>query len=335
MVFVVSASLPSFKARQRVSSRLFSPPNLFLKFIFICVPLGYENRNVNQNVNQTMKKLTTLRAHAQNYKGVVCDLWGVIHNGRQAYVGAVETLRGLKREGKFVILLSNSPRPSEVVRGQLSGLGVTHKCYDAIVTSGDLAREFLMVKAPGASIFHLGPIRDRPTLEGIANPERSEITMADYIFCTGFFEDRDMIPELYENLLAPQVQKGTPLICVNPDREVVIGDRRVLCAGALAGYYESLGGVVHWLGKPKKVAYDKCFDVIREITGSPLSHKDLLAIGDNLETDILGAANEGLATVLITGGLHGHEQVEGGDLEALMDKLGVRPGAIMKRLEWE
>lgn len=282
-----------------------------------------------------MEKLSTLKAHAQNYNGVLCDLWGVIHNGWQAYVGAVETLKGLKREGKFVILLSNSPRTSEFVGGQLASLGITNKHYDAIVTSGDLAREFLMIKAPGAAIFHLGPARDRPTLEGIANPECSKITLADYIFCTGFFEDRDMIPELYENLLAPAVQKGTPLICVNPDREVIIGDRRVLCAGALAGYYENLGGVVHWLGKPKKVAYDKCFDVIREKTGSPLEPGDLLAIGDNLETDILGAANEGLDTVLITGGLHGHEPEKGGELEALMVKLGVRPGAIMKRLEWE
>lgn len=282
-----------------------------------------------------MKKLTTLKIHAQNYNGVLCDLWGVIHNGRQAYPGAVKTLKGLKREGKVVVLLSNSPRPCENVRGQLSALGITNKHYDAIVTSGDLGREFLMVKTPGVSFFHLGPARDRSILEGVTNPECPEVKIADCILCTGFFEDREMVPELYETFLTPAVRKGIPLICVNPDREVEIGDRRVPCAGALAGYYESFGGVVHWLGKPKKVAYDKCFDVIREINGSPLGLKDLLAIGDNLETDIVGAANQGLDTVLITDGLHGHLQVESGALEALMSKLGVRPGAIMKRLEWQ
>ncbi len=282
-----------------------------------------------------MEEIKSLKKFALGFKGVLCDLWGVIHDGKQAFPEAIQALIGLKKEGKFILLLSNSPRPSGAVGLQITSLGVPVDAYDVIVTSGDLARNFLTKEARGKSFFHLGPTRDRATFDGLANPEEQALGAADYILCTGFFEDRPLDTALYETLLREAMGRDMPLICANPDREVDIGGKRFLCAGALAEFYQRLGGRVVWLGKPKKIAYDSCFDAIKKKTGRIIKPADLLAIGDNLETDIAGASKVGIKTILVTEGLHGHMQIGDKDFEALMNRLNVRPDAIMRRLKWK
>jgi len=280
-----------------------------------------------------MKKLASIKEIALAHKGIICDLWGVVHNGHEAYPEALHALEMAQGNGLFLVLLSNSPRPSEIVSEQISALGISIKHYNALITSGDLAREFLVTAGNEASFFHLGPRRDRPTTEGLPNPETDDLRDADFILCTGFFEDWGFELASYEALLSAAVARETPMICANPDREVDIGKKRLLCSGTMADFYEHLGGRVHWLGKPEKVAYQKCYDVIGDKLGNDWSPKDLLAIGDNLETDIIGAARQGMKTVLITDGLHAlHE--ENGDLETLMKNLDVYPDAVMKRLKW-
>jgi len=280
-----------------------------------------------------MKHLTTIKDMALAHLGIICDLWGVIHNGHEAYDEALSALKIVQDEGLFLVLLSNSPRPSEIVGQQISALGVTNDYYNALITSGDLAREFLVKAGKKVSFFHLGPERDRRTTEGLPNPEVDDLKAADYILCTGFFEDWGFELAAYEAFLSAAVAGEIPMICANPDKEVDIGNKRLLCSGTLAEYYERLGGKVHRLGKPEKVAYQKCYEVIREKLGCDCLPEDLLAIGDNLETDIIGAARQGMKTVLITDGLHSRHN-QNGDLEALMKKLNVYPDAVMKRLKW-
>ena len=278
-----------------------------------------------------MKELANLKAHAAGYPGIICDLWGVIHDGRAAFPDAVAALKAMKADGKFVVLLSNSPRPSPSVKKQLAGLGVADDCYDVIVTSGDLAKEYMEGEARDATYFHLGPERDKPTIDGISNPKTQDPGRAEIILCTGFFEDQGFALDLYFPLLERALEKNLLFVCANPDKAVDIAGKRFPCAGALAAEYESRGGMVVWLGKPEKIAYEKCFQAAEQWAGRKFEPQDFLAIGDNLETDIKGAKNLGIETVFVAEGLHGRH----GKMETFMDQAGVRPDAWIKRLKWD
>ena len=287
-----------------------------------------------QGVNELMSEIVSLKNYISGFRGVICDLWGVVHNGSAALPGAVLSLRSIRQMNLFVVLLSNSPRLSKTVVKQLEGLGLPGNCFNAIVTSGDIACEYMEFEMKDACFFHLGPERDRLTVDSLSNPETTNPGEAEVILCTGYFEDRGFQFELYEDLLRNQITRDIPLVCANPDKEVNIGEKRFLCAGTLAGHYERLGGKVIWLGKPEKVAYQKCFGAAEKITGIKFQPSDFLAIGDNLETDIRGAKNLGIRTVFIAEGLHGHVGTDAEKLEALFDKVNIRPDTWMKRLEW-
>jgi len=276
-----------------------------------------------------MQEITSLSEIIPGKKAVLCDLWGVLHNGFEAFPGALRALSNLRKNNTIVILLSNSPKPAEVVRGQISKLGIGEGLYNSIVTSGDMAREFLG-STKERSFFHLGPKRDRPTIDGLANPKTNDLRQADFILCTGFFEDWGFEPQQYEAFLSAGIERQIPLICANPDLEVDIGETRMLCAGTLAKAYESLGGTVHWLGKPKAIAYQKCFQTLPKGLGSG----DILAIGDNLETDILGARAQGIENLFISSGLYGKHGATKEELEPLMKTLNIWPNYFMTRLEW-
>lgn len=276
-----------------------------------------------------MKEINGLREIIPGKKAILCDLWGVLHNGRKVFPGALRALSSLRENNTFVILLSNSPKPANVVRAQIKNIGINEDLYDDIVSSGDLAREFLK-KSQDSSFFFIGPERDLPTIEGLANPRTEDLRAADYILCTGFFEDWGFEPEPYEAFLASAIERGTPFICANPDLEVDIGDTRMLCAGTLAKNYEGLGGTVHWLGKPKKIAYQKCFEILPE----NLAPSEILAIGDNLETDILGANEMEIENLFITSGVHGKHGSTKEELEPFMKTLNIWPTYFMTRLDW-
>lgn len=276
-----------------------------------------------------MQEIKELKRIIPGKRAVLCDLWGVLHNGFEAFPGAIRALSQMMESNIFLILLSNSPKPGKIVRGQISNLGIGEGLYNSIVTSGDLAREFLG-KTKEKSFFHLGPERDQPTIEGLANPQTTDLRAADFIFCTGFFKDWGYNPKQYEAFLSAGIERHIPFICANPDLEVDIGETRMLCAGALAETYENLGGLVHWLGKPKAIAYQKCFEILPKGVGPG----DILAIGDNLETDILGASTQGIESLFITSGLHGNHGSTKEELEPFMKTLNIWPDYFMTRLDW-
>src|SRR5512134_1158955 len=236
------------------------------------------------------------------YPAWLVDIWGVMHNGHRAFPRAVAATRAFREVGGIVVLLSNSPRPSPSVKDQLIRLGVPADAYDATVTSGDLTRHEL-AKHVGATVFHLGPERDRPIFQGLdvklAGPEESEL-----IVCSGLFDDETETPEDYSGLLNALAARKLAMICANPDRLVERGDQLVWCAGALAASYEKAGGAVVYAGKPYGPIYDLAVDTIGTLACRAVPKREILAIGDGVHTDIEGAAVAGIDCVFIASGLH-------------------------------
>lgn len=278
-----------------------------------------------------MKRIARLSEIERPFAGVVCDLWGVIHDGRSLFEDAVAALRALRAQGKIVAILSNSPRPTRYALERLAALGAGGGWFDIFITSGDLTRAHLEQRFPAASLFHIGEARDAVTIEGLANPMAATPEAAELLVCTGFLRGLGLDLEAHARLLEKALAAGRILLCANPDKIVPIGSDQVYCAGAIAERYEADGGNVVWLGKPAPVAYAACLARIRERAGEKVSYADLLGIGDNLDTDIQGASNLGLPSLFISDGLHGH--FSEGELAALTDRLKLKPDYIMPRLK--
>ncbi|NOT42865.1 MAG: TIGR01459 family HAD-type hydrolase [Alphaproteobacteria bacterium] len=284
-----------------------------------------------------MKIISGLREIAANYDVLVCDIWGVIHNGREAYPGVVDTLRRFREQGTL-LLLSNAPRPNGPIGEQLASLSVTADAYDGLVTSGDLTRRLLIERAP-LNIHHVGPDRDLPLFEGL-NVTRVPLKEAQAIVCTGPFDDTTEGPDDYRDYWHDALARRLPFYCANPDLVVQRGDQMIYCAGALAEDYERQGGDVVYLGKPHAPVYAFVADRLRELKGHDMPISKWLAIGDGLKTDIAGATQAGIDSLLITGGIHESElaQVDGAPDPAKIDRLfaerKLRSVAAMRRLLW-
>lgn len=230
------------------------------------------------------------------------DVWGVIHNGRAAFPGAVDACTRFRAEGGTVILITNAPRPDTAVAEALARLGVPRAAWDAIVTSGDVTRE-LIEPWGRRPLFHLGPARDAGVFEGLdvsfANAEA-----ADVVICTGLFDDENETPETYRPMLDQFAARGTSMICANPDVFVERGDRLIPCAGGIAQLYQTLGGEVAYAGKPYAPIYRRAFDMAASLRGKPVPKDRILAIGDGLKTDLQGAGEAGLRSIFIASALH-------------------------------
>ncbi|GAB4529263.1 MAG: TIGR01459 family HAD-type hydrolase [Parvularculaceae bacterium] len=248
--------------------------------------------------------LPRLRDIAEDYDALLCDVWGVIHNGRKAFAEAVEALCAFRQQRGPVILLTNAPRPSAEIPRQLERLGVNAAAYDAIVTSGDATRSEIEARAPGPA-YMLGPDRDEPLLDGLRLDRAPALGAAKFILCTGLENDETERPEDYRELLSQAQARDLEMVCANPDLVVRRGDRLIPCGGALAQIYERLGGRVVYAGKPHPPIYQQAFDRLGAIAGREIPRRRILALGDGIETDIAGAARQGLDAVFIAAGIHG------------------------------
>ena len=260
------------------------------------------------------------------------DIWGVIHNGVRPFAEACAACGRFREGGGLVVLVSNSPRPRDSVAEQLDRIGVPRTSWDAIVTSGDVART-LIGRYAGRPILHLGPERDLATLAGL-DVQRVGAESAEAVVCTGLFDDERETPDDYAATLQLCAARGLPMICANPDVTVERDGRIIYCAGAIARAYEQIGGAVAYAGKPYVAIYKLTFETLEELRPGSADRKRLLAIGDGVHTDIAGAAAAGVPSLFVASGLHAKSGLDAAALAALFPAEMPRPIAAMTKLAW-
>jgi HAD superfamily hydrolase (TIGR01459 family) len=265
---------------------------------------------------------------------ILSDIWGVVHNGLEAFPEACEALHTYRRRGGTVILITNAPRPADSVQRQLRKLGVADGIYDAIVSSGDLTRHFV-ADHPGKKMFWLGPDRDSSIYRGL-DAVTAPLEQADYIVCTGLFDDETESAEDYRAMMLQARERKLPLVCANPDIVVERGDRLIYCAGAIAELYRELGGEVIFYGKPHRPIYERAMALASERRGSPAPLDRVLAIGDSVRTDLTGAHGFGIDCLFVTRGIHSEdfEGIDQLDPASVKELFGHPPKALMRELRW-
>ena len=283
-----------------------------------------------------MRFLDGFREIADAYDGFILDLWGVVHDGVAPLPGAPECLRRLHEQGKPVVMLSNAPRRADVVARQLERMGIPPAHYTGIMTSGEASHRLLRDRpdawsqALGDRMFYIGPERDLGLTTGLPLTTVADPADASFVLVTG----PDHLGPLedaarYDPVLERCAAHSLPMICTNPDLEVIVGGQRVFCAGTLAVRYVEFGGEARMLGKPDRIVYGP----VLEMLGVPQSR--VLAVGDALRTDIAGAAAAGIDSCWVLGGLHGeHLGEDRAAITAEASKAGLAPVAAIGHLVW-
>lgn len=280
-----------------------------------------------------------LSAFAADYDVILCDIWGVVHNGVAAFPEACAALTKAREGGALVLLVSNAPRPNAFIVGMLDKLGAPRTAYDAIVTSGDVTLALLRER-PGARVYHLGPDRDLGTYDGL-DLTLVPLAEADLVVCTGLLDDDVETAEDYRAEVEIMKARNLPFICANPDLVVERGDKLIYCAGAIAQIYEQMGGKTVYCGKPYGPIYDTALAKAAELRGGrAVDRRKVLGIGDALRTDIAGANDAGFDSLFIASGIHAHELKatagavpDEASLSALFDGHA-HPRGVMPRLAW-
>jgi HAD superfamily hydrolase (TIGR01459 family) len=265
---------------------------------------------------------------------VLSDIWGVVHNGLVAFPEACAALHSFRTQGGTVILITNAPRPADSVQRQLRKLGVADDSYDAIVSSGDLTRHFVADRL-GQKMFWLGPERDNSIYRGL-DPVLAPLEQADYIVCTGLFDDETESAENYRAMMLQARARQLPLICANPDIVVERGDRLIYCAGAIAELYRELGGDAIFYGKPHRPIYERAMALATERRGQATPLDRVLAIGDSVRTDLAGAHGFGIDCLFVTRGIHAEdfEGIDQLDPASVKELFGHPPRALTRDLRW-
>jgi len=282
----------------------------------------------------TLRFVERLRDLVDDVDVVLSDIWGVVHNGLEAFPDACEALHKYRNRGGTVILITNAPRPADSVQRQLRKLGIAETTYDAIVSSGDLTRHYV-ADHPGRKVFWLGPQRDSSIHRGL-DPVLAPLQEADYIVCTGLLDDETETAEDYRGMMMQARERKLTLICANPDIVVERGDRLIYCAGAIAELYRELGGEVIFYGKPHRPIYERAIELAAEWRGRAVQLKRVLAIGDSVRTDLAGAHGFGIDCLFVTRGIHAEdfEGIDQLDPATVKELFGHPPRALMRELRW-
>lgn len=282
--------------------------------------------------------IDTLAEIGDAYQVLFCDLWGCVHNGREAYPAAISALQRYRQGGGRVALMTNAPRPRRFVAEQIARMGVPQDAGDDIVTSGDAAQDAMFSGQVGRRVWHVGPERDlgfftETTDSRAGDLVRVPLEDAEGIVVTGPYDDLTETPEDYRERLEAAAARGLPLLCANPDIVVDMGEQRLYCAGALAQLYEEMGGKALYFGKPHAPIYDLAR---RRLGVGP--EIPALAIGDGIGTDVAGAIGQGIDSLFVTGGLaaeHMGADVERPELAlmtAWLETSGLAPTYAIGRL---
>ncbi len=268
-----------------------------------------------------MRELRHLSEIFNNYDTFIIDLWGVVHNGVKLNPKAIEAVDNLTRNSKKIIFLSNAPRPSSKVVNFLLKMNMSQKYLTKVMTSGEAALNSINQNKFGKTFFHLGPERDANLFEKVKK-NKTTLEKCNYILCTGLFDERETKLDWYKTFLKNHTSKK--LVCTNPDLTVHRGNKEEYCAGFIAKIFEDLGGDVIYYGKPHKEIYKMCFD----------KREKVLAIGDNLRTDIKGANNMNIDCIFISEGVHREECNNISKLDLLLEDYKVQANFFQKQLQW-
>lgn len=267
---------------------------------------------------------------ASGHDALICDVWGVVHDGARHHPAAAEALYRFKEKHGPVVLLTNAPRVPAEVAAQCASYGLPSDCYDVIVSSGGATRDELARRSASGTmpLYYIGPDRDLPMIQGL-DIRRTEIADAEVALCIGLVDDMTETPADYDGVLKAMKSRGLVMLCANPDLVVHRGSRLVYCAGSLAQAYEKLGGDVVYYGKPHLPIYKAALAA----AGAP---KSPLAVGDGLMTDIRGANAAGLEVLFIADGVHGEEVAPytPEHLAALFARFGAHAGTATRTLKW-
>jgi HAD superfamily hydrolase (TIGR01459 family) len=275
---------------------------------------------------------------ADAYEVLLCDVWGVIHNGRRAFPAACDALARWRAERGPVILISNAPRPRAEVAVHLDGLGAPRAAWTDIITSGDVTRALLAERAPGPA-WRIGPAYDEPLYEGLGLTFAG-LEEARFIACTGPDDDEVETPEDYRDRFVRAAARGLEMVCANPDRVVQSGDRLIYCGGALAELYEALGGRAVMAGKPFAPIYALALDAANRALRGSRGRARVLAIGDGVATDMAGAQARNLDRLFVATGIHGAEAGSAGGVpsahrvDALLARSGLAAQYAIGDLRW-
>ena len=287
----------------------------------------------------TVRVFDGMRKLAPRYDGFILDLWGVVHDGTAPFPGVLDCMRRLLDAGKRLVLLSNAPRRADDVVRRIAAIGVPAGLYHGVMSSGEEAwlhlfrRDDPFYAALGRRCLQIGSDRDLEMRNGLDLDFVNTPAEADFILNTGPAGWDDTIAT-YAPVLHAARQRDLPMVCANPDLVVIHAGKPALCAGALAEEYERLGGRVRWHGKPHPSVYDSCLGLL-----GLRDRSRILGIGDSLRTDIAGAGNAGIDSLLIAGGVHAAEFSTGGGLDlvridAALSESGVRPIGVAARFAW-
>ena len=249
--------------------------------------------------------VTGLAGLTERYRVIFSDVWGVVHNGLTPHAEAGDALARFRAGGGTVIMISNAPRPHWSVKEQLDQIGVQPAAYDAVVTSGDVTHGLALAQ-PGHRCLHIGAERDEPLFRDLP-VERVTLDKASFVICSGLADDDHETPEDYRDLLVRIHRRGLTMICANPDLVVERGEKLIPCAGAIAALYEEMGGTVIQAGKPYRPIYEATLAKAATVLGRAPLKTEILAIGDAIRTDVIGAASFGIDSLFLTAGIHAGE----------------------------
>tara|TARA_Y100000590_G_scaffold275817_1_gene309650 strand:- start:126 stop:944 length:819 start_codon:yes stop_codon:yes gene_type:complete len=263
-----------------------------------------------------------LKSVADKYDLFFIDLWGVMHNGIELYNESIDVLQKLSERNKEFVLLTNAPRPNHNVIDFLKRMGLEQKFCSNVYTSGEAALDYLITNFMSKTFFHIGPPRDFGLFNNFKKNKTQNISEAEYLLCTGLFDDHDKELSYYEILLKKEI--GKIMVCTNPDLIVDRGEKREFCAGSVAKVFEALGGKVEYFGKPYPKVYNQA---------AKIKNKKVFCIGDNLNTDIKGANNLNFDSLFIANGIH-KEEIKNENFEKTIKKYNTRVEYIQSKLKW-
>lgn len=275
------------------------------------------------------KLIDSLAEISEEYDILLCDLWGCLHNGIAPHPSALAAIKDFRASGtnKYVVFITNAPRPSTDIKVQLDTMGVPDTLYDKIVTSGDAAHAALRDRTYGQKCFHLGPAKDNNIFDNTTLERVNNLKNADFIFCTGLFNDATETPDNYADFVQQAIQKDLKFLCANPDIIAHRGTQKIYCAGSIARAYQDAGGDVIYFGKPYHPIYDLALSNMNIDKNSKV-----LAVGDGIHTDILGAVNYGIHAIFITSGIATGETQNKAALDNFLKQYDYVPNYVMEDL---